>query len=87
LTSKGQKLKCETLADLFIHCFACTSWCPTLASRTLRTLLCYRHMCDSIYHLDALAACRSYILWYRYCKVTIYKAKKYHNRKLEAEQE
>jgi len=39
LTSKGQKLKCETLADLFIHCFACTSWCPTLASRTLRTLL------------------------------------------------
>jgi len=44
-------------------------------------------MCDSIYHLDALAACRSYILWYRYCKVTIYKAKKYHKRKLEAEQE
>lgn len=41
-------------------------------------------MCDSIYHLDALAACRSCILWYRYCKVTIYKAKKHHNTKSEA---
>lgn len=41
-------------------------------------------MCDSIYHLDALAACRSCTLWYMYRKVTIYKANKHHTTKSEA---